>query len=70
MKTKIRTRLVTLVVILSVCLVSSHAQEPFDYIITVGDEILTFTSCPELGYVVKTQNKVGSMETLRHSNKT
>jgi len=64
MKTKIRTRLVTLVVILSVCLVSSHAQEPFDYIITVGDEILTFTSCPELGYVVKTQNKVGSMETL------
>jgi hypothetical protein len=50
--------------LLALCTAGSPAEDSFDYVVTVGDEKLTFVARPELGYVVKTQQKTGGISVL------
>ena len=55
---------VAVLALLVLCTTASPAEESFDYVVAVGNEKLTFVARPELGYVVKTQQKTGSMSVL------
>ena len=55
---------VAVLALLVLCSAGNPAEESFDYVVTVGNEKLTFLARPELGYVVKTQQKIGGFSTL------
>jgi len=61
MTNAILIRFVALLVVLTLWAAQSPAQE---YVLTVGNEQLSFVAQPEAGYVVKTQEKTGGISTL------
>jgi subtilisin family serine protease len=58
------SKLVTLFALLVLCSADSPAGESFDYVVTVGNETLTFVARPELGYVVKARQDTASIAAL------
>jgi len=54
--------LITLTALLAVSSVAVAEHESFDYVITVGNETLTFVRQPQTGYVLKTRDDIGSIE--------
>ena len=54
--------LATLFALLFLCSITNPADDLSDYVIQVGNEQLHFIAQPEAGYVIKTQDDIGSMD--------
>ena len=64
MRSTHRSILIAVVAVLLLCPTVSLPQESQDYIVTVGNEQISFMPRPELGYVVKLQEARGGISAL------
>ena len=51
--------LASVLALLVLCPIKSAAQDSNEYVVTVGNEQLYFVAQPELGYVIKSEEKIG-----------